>query len=271
MALRGEFAVGDRAEVSATAAWRLHSPVKLGVDASWGLGLFDLRAEMAVVSPVETNQMLYAYGHLDPVFTNASLADDPNFNPFALKVPSIKDRFNDGVRWYPQIVLGGDVQVPYNDQDSVVLGAEYFYNSLGYKNSSEMLPYLFFTGLYQPLYTGQHYGALYASLPNPGDWNNTSFTVSVLGNLSDRSFIGRFNYSILLLTKLSLNAYVQNSFGSNGEFHYSVNSGPWTFVPAGAENILPGPLGAAAPSLRQNGLQIAPTTVAAGVSVILNL
>jgi hypothetical protein len=270
IAVRGEWAVGDRAEVTASAAWRLHNPVRIGVDASWGLGPFDLRAELALLNPVERNQMRYASGTLDPVFTNASLAERAGWDLTQLQFPTVKDRFDSRFPLYPQVVLGGDIQIPYSDQDNVIVGLEYFYNSLGYQNA-DLLPFLFFSGLYTPLYTGQHYAALYTSLPNPGSWNNTSFTLSLLGNLSDRSFVGRFNYAVTLLTKISLNAFVQNTFGSNGEFHYSVNSGPWEFIPTGAEQFLPNPLAAAAPNLRANGLQIAPTTVSAGLSLIMNL
>ena len=56
-------------------------------------------------------------------------------------------------------------------------------------------------------------------LPAPGRWNDTTFTLSVLGNLSDQSFVARLDHSVLLLTYLRLETFVAGHLGTpEGEF-----------------------------------------------------
>jgi hypothetical protein len=115
------------------------------------------------------------------------------------------------------------------------VGAEYFYNHPGYTNPSaygqtiqyvlnnqatldptiaanpfQLLPFF---------YLGRQYAAVYLSLPAPYSWNYTIFTLSTLGNLSDRSFITRLDYSVTLLTHLSFEAFAGVHYGHiGGEF-----------------------------------------------------
>ena len=58
-------------------------------------------------------------------------------------------------------------------------------------------------------------------MPAPGRWDDTRFVLSALGNLSDLSFLARFDYHIRILTYLDFNAYISGHFGGNGEFRYS--------------------------------------------------
>ena len=68
-------------------------------------------------------------------------------------------------------------------------------------------------------YTGRHYAALFASLPAPYSWNYTTFTLSTIGNISDRSFVSRLDYSLTVLTHLSFEAFAAVHFGYKaGEF-----------------------------------------------------
>ena len=46
-------------------------------------------------------------------------------------------------------------------------------------------------------YLGAHYAALYVTFPSPYSLDLHTFTLSTLGNLSDRSFITRFDYSLI--------------------------------------------------------------------------
>jgi len=130
----------------------------------------------------------------------------------------------------PQLVLGLTYQRPYNDNDFFILGAEYFYNGLGY-DSPEVYPGLVLPRS-QPLaepatffYLGRHYGAVFLSLPAPYDWNNTTLNLSTIGNLSDQSFISRFDYIVTVVTHLSFQAFVSGRFGrTEGEFRFGVDA-----------------------------------------------
>jgi len=133
----------------------------------------------------------------------------------------------------PQVVAGASYSVKYSDEDSVTFGAEYFYEHSGY-DGPEIYPVLLGVAALSPIpgnawsgqpnpftsfYLGKHYGAVYASLPKPGRWNNTNFTLTVLGNLSDKSFVSRLDHSVLVLTYLRVETYVAGHFGSReGEF-----------------------------------------------------
>ena len=57
-------------------------------------------------------------------------------------------------------------------------------------------------------YIGRHYAALFLSLPAPYSWNYTTFTLSTLSNLSDMSFVSRVDYSVTLLTHLTLEDFI---------------------------------------------------------------
>src|SRR4029077_14729016 len=105
-----------------------------------------------------------------------------------------------------QAVVGANWSRKYNDNDLFTIGAEYFYNQPGYADPS-LYPGLLANKSGVPqlnfFYTGRQYGALYASFPAPYSWNYTSFTLSTIGNLSDRSFVTRLDYSLTVLTHLS--------------------------------------------------------------------
>jgi hypothetical protein len=109
------------------------------------------------------------------------------------------------------------------------IGAEYFYNGFGYTNSKvwEVYPGLILprsNSLNNPassFYIGQHYAALYLLLPSPFSLDLHSFTLSTLGNLSDRSFITRLDYWYTLLTHLRFEAFAAAHYGRRtGEFRF---------------------------------------------------
>jgi hypothetical protein len=161
---------------------------------------------------------------------------------------------NDPIGWLPQVVLGATYSVKYSDEDSVTFGAEYFYDRSGY-DSPRIYPGLLaisslspvsqfqFAGQPAPIrnpyagqpnpftsfYLGRQYGGAYVSLPKPGSWNDTNFTLTGLGNLSDRSFIARLDHNVLLLTYLRLETYVAGHFGTReGEFRLGFTIPPST-------------------------------------------
>lgn len=70
-----------------------------------------------------------------------------------------------------------------------------------------------------PLYLGREYAGVYAYLPGPGRLDDHRFVLTALANLSDRSGLVRFDYSLTALTHLRFNAYVMVHAGEEGELH----------------------------------------------------
>ena len=128
-----------------------------------------------------------------------------------------------------QAVGGINYSRKYNDNDAWTVGIEYFYNHPGYDNASAypaLLQAAFFSGdpsAFPFFYLGRQYGAVYLSLPAPYSWNYTTFTLSTLANLSDESFITRLDYSVTVLTHLSVEAFAGVHYGHlGGEFRFEL-------------------------------------------------
>jgi len=142
-----------------------------------------------------------------------------------------------------QAVGGITYSRKYNDNDMWTLGAEYFYNHPGYSGTGAPVQVISGAiGCGQPgssctnpdvaanpfdalpfFYFGQHYAAVYLNLPAPYSWNYTTFTLSTLGNLSDRSFITRLDYSVTVLTHLTVQAFAGVHYGTiGGEFRLDI-------------------------------------------------
>lgn len=203
---RAEFLVG-LTELAFSAAAKKGRPLQLGFDISTGIGWFDLRAAVAVLHGVQT-----------PFFRGESNFQDFDEitldNVADLRLPEQFSREDD---WIPRALVGGEVSIPYGEDDALYVGAEYFYNDAGYADA-ELYPWLIFNGAYQPLYVGRHYGAVYLLVPSPGSWDDSTFSLSTLGNLSDRSFLSRFDYSINVLTHMRAFLFGSITYGANGEF-----------------------------------------------------
>lgn len=128
-----------------------------------------------------------------------------------------------------QAVGGVTYSISYDDDDVLTLGAEYFYNGLGYGSSDAYLGLLLPHGapLSNPatfFYLGRHYLAVFATLPAPFQLDLHSFTLSTLGNLSDGSYISRFDYAYTLLTHLRFEAFVAVHYGRrSGEFRFGID------------------------------------------------
>jgi hypothetical protein len=135
-----------------------------------------------------------------------------------------------------QAVGGLTYSHKYNDNDMWTVGGEYFYNHPGYSGTGavvqviqdalhssnpavmndpfSVLPFFYF---------GRQYAAVYLNLPAPYSWNYTTFTLSTLGNLSDRSFITRLDYSVTVLTHLTVQAFAGVHYGTiGGEFRFEL-------------------------------------------------
>ena len=138
----------------------------------------------------------------------------------------------------PQVTGGVSYSFQYADKDVFTLGAEYFYNGLGYSDTAVypglILPHS------QPLrepatffYLGRQYVGVFVTMPAPYSWDNTTFTLSNLANLSDLSGITRLDYSLILLTHLRFEAFGAVHWGKReGEFRFGMaptNLGPLPF------------------------------------------
>lgn len=215
VAARAEIVVGEM-ELALSTLVRQDAPLKVGADASFGLWLFDLRAEGTLQRGLERK---YWEGELD--FEEAIFPDEVD---------------TEG-QWYFRGVAGGDIALKYSDQDSLIVGAEYFFNQVGY-DSAELYPWLALQGDFTPLYLGRHYVAGYALLQGPWTWDEASFTVSTLANLSDLSVISRFDFSLLMLNWLTLNTFVAAHWGQLGEMRLGLEIDPLPFVPGLEEGLV---------------------------------
>jgi hypothetical protein len=211
--------------------------LQLGIDLSSALGPVDFHVESALV---HGSRQLWATGPVTQQGLAASALTPAGGAPLPL---AYRDR-----EWLWQVAAGGELSVKYTEQDSVGLGAEYFYNEPGEPDTSRYSTLLVGQNL-SFFYLGRHYAAAYAFLANPGDWNNTSFTLSQLSNLSDKSNLTRLDYSFTALTNLTFRAFLNWHTGRLGEFKFG--------------DALFTPLLASAPR--------APSVVDAGVGFIVNL
>ena len=109
------------------------------------------------------------------------------------------------------------------DDDTMLVGAEYFFNQHG---TDSVNPLEIFDGTRQFFYAGKHYLALFALLPRPGRLDDWTFTISGVSNLSDQSVITRLDISVTVLTYLNLQLYAQLHFGRGGELRLGDNAFP---------------------------------------------
>jgi hypothetical protein len=101
---------------------------------------------------------------------------------------------------------------------------EYFHNPLGY-DDKELYPILLFFGQYEPLYVGKHYAAFYLNAEGLDAQKHTSYTLSTLTNLSDRSSLARLGLTWEPQTHLVFETYLQYHFGTRGgEFNFGLDT-----------------------------------------------
>lgn len=129
-------------------------------------------------------------------------------------------------RLTPQLVAGGSWSYKYSDEDALTVGAEYFYNSLGYDRST-VYPFLLLgapqldgtqqdPAAFRSFYLGKHYAAASLTLPRPGSWNDLTVVLTTLANLSDRSYLTRLDCSVLVLTYLTVEVWAGVHYGQKG-------------------------------------------------------
>jgi hypothetical protein len=202
-AARAEFVLGQ-AEIGVDGYAQRGRASQLGFDFSAGIWELDLYGELALKSGRGVT------GYRRPA------AVDP-----AKGIDGLVESYELG-GLLASATVGASWSVRYNDEDVLMLGAEYFYNPAG-AGSRELYPWLIYKGEFTPFYVGQHYAGGYAVLMAPGSWNNTNFVFSTLGNLSDRSFVSRLDYSVVVLTHLRFEAWGAAHYGNKGgEFRFGL-------------------------------------------------
>jgi hypothetical protein len=188
-----------------------HAP-RFGADGSFALGELDLRFEVALRKG----------------------RDAPRWEPVPGAAPGadVFDRYRvkqfDGLT--PAAVVGAEWSWKYSDQDSLTIGGEYSYDAAGYA-SAEIYPFLLALPklpgtpdqrpAFLPFYLARQYLGLYLYLPAPGHWNDTTFTLSALGSLTDGSGLVRLDHWVMLNTYLRLETFLAGHVGSvGGEFRF---------------------------------------------------
>ena len=224
---RIEWVIGP-SEVSATAVGRKDAPLRLGADVSAGLGPLEVRVEGAVTHGEESPKWV---GRWEPT-ADGAVPDT---------LPGATDRSDD---WLPQAVASVEWGIPYGDDDTLYVTGEYFYNGAGYDDGS-LVPWLVGTGSFEPLYTGQHYAGLNVAILAPGDWDDHSFLLSGLVNLSDGSGLARLDHQMTVLTRLRISTYVGAAVGeAGGEFRldgfapsFGLGADPRVDAPSGTTRV----------------------------------
>jgi hypothetical protein len=217
-AARAEIVLGTT-EVGLGALVRRGQKPKFGFDASTGIWDIDLYGELALRYGSEIDRVTKATDPMAPDITQGL--------PGLVEVLYPTER-RSGVK--AQVVGGASYSRKYNDNDVFHIGLEYFYNPLGY-DDSDVYPGLVLprtVPLQEPatfFYLGRQYGALFLSVPAPYSWDQTTFTLSTLGNFSDGSYITRLDYALVLLTHLRFEAYAAVRYGdAEGEFRFGIRN-----------------------------------------------
>jgi hypothetical protein len=215
---RAEVVLGT-SEAGIGAVVQRHRKPKLAADFSAGVFDLDVYGEVALRDGSEIDRVGFDPSVPLDLATVTSQAD--LLARLDARYPVRRDS---GLK--PQVTGGLSYSRQYADKDVLILGAEYFYNGLGYDDSAVYPGLSFPRGLAEPasfFYLGRHYAAVFLGLPAPYSWDLHTFTLSTLGNLSDRSFISRLDYALTLLTHLSFEAFVAVRYGrSTGEFRFAI-------------------------------------------------
>lgn len=222
-AARAEFVAGSN-ELGLGAFVRRGSSAKFAADLSMGIGDFDVYAEAALTDAGDVDRVRY---NPNATLPQIDLSMPPDADEAAMLLQKTFSDFYPvyrGKGYKPQITGGLTYSHKYHDNDTFTVGAEYFYNALGYSDSNVypgLIPVRPLENAATNFYLGKHYAALFLLFPSPFSLDLHSFTLSTLGNLSDRSFITRFDYSLQLLTHLRFEAFASVNYGKRtGEFRF---------------------------------------------------
>ena len=189
-ALRAEALFGHT-EIGVASLFRKSVDPKLGVDISSGVGDFDVTGELGVVFP---------------------RTGDPQWQAAA------------GLSW----------TWAYREDDSLVLGVEYFHNQQGltqdgvYNATKQAVIDQLAAGVavpqlpsFTPLYTSRDYIGAVATVISPGSLNDSNISAISLTNLTDHSGTAQLNFSLVVLTDLTVETYAGMSYG-DGELRGNI-------------------------------------------------
>jgi hypothetical protein len=187
--LRAEVPIGP-AEISASASTRSGTEPIFGLDFSSALWEFDVYGEVA-----------YSAGNNRTFYSASGSTTAPT---------------RQQIDW----TAGIQLEIPYADNDTMAFSFEYFRNGLGYTSTADY-PYVIVAGGYEAFRLSQQYGLLMFYLPKPGNWNNVTFSVFNIFNLTDFSATSRINVLFQLLDELQFEVAFGGHYGNgNGEFMY---------------------------------------------------
>jgi hypothetical protein len=179
-----------------------------GADFSTPLGPFDLYGEAACITRAQSKYY--------KTISNEKPATGANLSQFISEEEPKTPIY--------EVSTGMNYTFGWLDNRQATVGAEYFYNQSGYENSLAY-PVLIVKGLYQPFYMGIHYAAIYVSVEGPDSGKHTNYTFSVLSNLSDKSLVGRIDFTWNFLTYMTFEMFAAGHFGKNGgEFNFSLDT-----------------------------------------------
>ncbi|XXF76051.1 hypothetical protein P2318_23730 [Myxococcaceae bacterium GXIMD 01537] len=208
-ALRAEMVLGET-ELGLSAVAQRGLKPRYGIDISSALGPLDVYAEMALRRGSDLPMYRLPAGTTLETLFSGDL--------------QVERYFPSGLT--PQVSGGATYSFAYAENELATVGVEYFYNELGYPTEIAY-PYLLAQGQFQPFYLGKHYGAVYAVVAGPGSWDRTTFVLSNLGNLSDRSFISRLDVTHRALSYLSVEGFTAVHYGrKGGEFRFGLDIPP---------------------------------------------
>jgi hypothetical protein len=215
-AARAEIVLGTT-ELGAGALIQANRKPKLELDLSTGLIGVDLYGEIALRDRSEVDRIGFAPEAVVPDETPLPGVIDARY-------PASR-----GSGLAAQVTGGLTHALQYGPNDSFTIGAEYFYNGLGYDDPSVYLGLLLprtapLAEPATPFYFGRHYGAVFLLFPAPFSWDLTRFSLSTIGNLSDRSFITRLDFAISLVTRVSFEAFAAVRYGRrDGELRFGLH------------------------------------------------
>ena len=233
-AARAEIVLGTF-EAGAGIFGRRNSKAKFAADFSAGIWDLDFYGEAALRNASDVSMVSYvSQADLSKAQADvmSKVATSISSGDLSTVLPTAVDDFYPTTRgsgWKPQVTGGVSYTRQYADKDTFTVGVEYFYNGLGYANA-DVYPGLILprnTALSNPAtfyYLGRHYLAVFATAPSPYSWDNTTFTLSAMSNLSDKSGITRLDYSLIVLTHVRFEAYGAVHFGErNGEYRFGID------------------------------------------------
>lgn len=200
VAARAEFAVGDNGEFALSLQSKRDRAIKAGIDTGFGLGNFDIGIESAWLTRD----------------TGPRYEGDLDVLQSILPIETYDDK-----KIYNQSVFNLEYVWKYNDDDTMNFGIEGFWNELGYDNA-ELEFYSLINGRSKVLYAGEEYVAAYLRLAGPGNWNDSSFIVNAVQNLSDQTALARFTATYTFYKQITVEGYVSRCFGDYGELCFRV-------------------------------------------------